>query len=308
VLIFGIVLFNNVLSVFEIVMVPLVLALLSSVAFAASQILIRKNIEDSNYLNTSVTVTIMGNIVLWPLALVFTDFNNLNLEGILLFLIAGFLAPGVARLIYFKGMKTVGISANSTVFSTYPLYTSIIAVSFLGEVLTTENWVGLACTIIGVLFIGKTLSKNSPTKHATTKGLLIPVTGSLLVAISSIIRKEGLNIYNQPFLGVAVGYTASLFFYLMVLGFSKPDANLQYSKKDLKLFWKSGVGIAIGWLLSFFALSQEMVSIIVPLLQTELLFIILFSYIFLRKIEKISITLIAGALLIITGIILISIN
>ena len=306
--IYCIVLFNNALSIFETVMLPIVLALLSSVAFAASQILIRKNIEQSNYLNTSVTVTIMGNIVLWPLALLFTDFSNLNLEGILFFLVAGFLAPGVARLIYFKGMKTVGISANSTVFSTYPLYTSIIAVTFLGELLTTENWIGLACTLAGVLFIGKTLNKNSATKHATTKGLLIPVTGSILVAISSIIRKEGLNIYNQPLLGVAVGYTASLCFYLLVLRLTKPDINLQYSKNDLKQFWKPGVGIAIGWLLSFFALSQEMVSIIVPLLQTELLFILLFSYIFLRKIEKITITLIAGALLTIIGIILISIN
>ena len=250
----------------------------------------------------------MGNIVLWPLAVVFTDFNQVNPEGILLFVIAGFLAPGVARLVYFKGMKTVGISANSSIFSTYPLYTSIIAVTFLGEVLTTENWMGLACIIAGVLFIGKTINQNSPTKHTTTKGLIIPVVGSLIIAFSQIIRKEGLNLYNQPLLGVAIGYTTSLIFYLLVLAFSKTDASSKYSKKDLKLLWKSGIGIAAGWLLSFFALSQEMVSIIVPLLQTELLFILLFSYIFLRKIEKFSITLVASALIIIAGIILISLN
>lgn len=293
---------------FEAVMLPVILALLSSVAFAASQILIRKNIEESNYLNVSLTVTIMGNIVLWPLALLFTDFNNLNPEGILLFSIAGFLAPGVARLVYFKGMKTVGISANASIFSTYPLYTSIIAVTFLGEALTTENWIGLACTIAGVLFIGKTSDKNFKTKHTPTMGLVIPVVGSLIVAFSSIMRKEGLNIYNQPLLGVAIGYTAALIFYLIVLPFSNTDSASKFSKKDLAFFWKSGVGIAVGWLLSFFALSQEMVSIIVPLMQTELLFILLFSYIFLRKIEKLSLTLVASALLIIAGIILISFN
>lgn len=289
-------------------MLPVVLALLSSVFFAASQILIRKNIEKSSYLNVSLTVTIMGNIVLWPLAVVFTDFNQVNPQGILLFVIAGFLAPGVARLIYFKGMKTVGISANSTIFSTYPLYTTLIAVTFLGEILTPQNWIGLACIITGVLFIGKTVNQNSLTKHVTTKGLIIPVVGSLIIAFSQIIRKEGLNLYNQPLLGVAIGYTTSLIFYLLVLAFSKTDASSKYSKKDLKLLWKSGIGIAAGWLLSFFALSQEMVSIIVPLLQTELLFILLFSYIFLRKIEKFSITLVASALIIIAGIILISLN
>lgn len=301
------VLFNN-FKMFEANMLPIILALLSSVAFAASQILIRKNIEESSHLNISLTVTIMGNIVLWPIAILYTDFAQLNPIGILLFLIAGFLAPGLARLLYFKGMKTVGISANSSIFSTYPLYTSIIAVTVLREVLTTENWVGLACIILGVIFIGKSSDKNSLTKQTSIKGLIIPVLGSLTVAISQIIRKEGLNIYNQPLLGVAIGYTTSLLFYLIVLLQSNPDNASKFSKKDLKLFWKSGVGIATGWLLSFLALSQEMVSIIVPLLQTELLFILLFSYIFLRKIEKFSLTLVASAFLIIAGIILISSN
>ncbi|WNZ28883.1 MAG: DMT family transporter [Candidatus Bathyarchaeota archaeon] len=293
---------------FQANMLPIILALLSSVAFAASQIIIRKNIEESNHLNISLTVTIMGNIVLWPIAILYTDFSLLNLEGILLFLLAGFLAPGLARLVYFKGMKTVGISVNSSIFSTYPLYTSIIAVTVLGEVLTTQNWIGLICIIAGVIFISKTLDKSSLTKHATIKGLIIPVLGSFTIAFSQIIRKEGLNIYNQPLLGVAIGYTTSLIFYLIVLFFSKTDNVSKFSKKDFKLFWKSGVGIATGWLLSFLALSQEMVSIIVPLLQTELLFILLFSYIFLRKIEKFSFSIVTSALLIIAGIILISFN
>ena len=289
-------------------MLPVVMALLSSVAFASSQILIRKNIEQSNYLNVSLTVTIMGNVVLWPLALLFTDFNQLNPHGIMLFLIAGLLAPGVARLIYFKGMKTVGISANSTVFSTYPFYASIIAIIFLGEVITPQNWVGLASIMAGVIIITRTINKNPPIKHATTKNLAIPITGAILMAFSQTIRKQGLNLYTQPLLGVAIGYAASLVFYLIVLAFSKTDSASKFSKTQLELFWKPGIGMATAWVLSFFALSQEMVSIIVPLLQTELLFIILFSYIFLRKIEKVSITLIASALLVIAGIILISFN
>ena len=64
----------------------------------------------------------------------------------------------------------------------------------------------------------------------------------------------------------------------------------------------------MGWLLSFLALSQAMVSIVVPILQTELLFILLFAYIFLRKQEKVTLKLAASALLIVAGVILITIN
>ena len=285
------------------------LALLSALSFGLSQILVRKNLEKSNFVYISLTVTIMGNIILWPLALTFTNLNTINPEGLLLFVFAGLLAPGIARLFYFKGMETAGISANASIFATYPLYTSITAILLLGEALTAENWIGLACIIAGVIFVGRTINNgDTQTKSTTKKGLIVPILGSLAIAFSQIVRKEGLNIYNQPLLGVAVGYSTSLIVYLLLLFFSDGARASRFSRKDLQMFWKPGVGIAAGWMLSFLALSQEMVSIVAPILQTELLFILFFAYIFLRKLEKFSLKLIASALLIVAGVILISIN
>ena len=289
-------------------MFGILLALLSAMAFGSSQILVRKNLDKSNFVYISLTVTIMGNIILWPLTLMFTDLNTLNPEGLLLFIVAGLLAPGIARLFYFKGMQTAGISANASIFATYPIFTSIMAVSLLGEALSIENWIGLVCVIAGVIFIGRNINNDTQTKHTSKKGLIVPVIGSLAIAFSQIVRKESLNIYNQPLLGVAMGYTAALIVYLLVIAFSKNSRTRKFSRQDLQLFWKPGVGIAAGWSLSFLALSQEMVSIVVPILQTELLFILFFAYIFLRNLEKISFKLIANALLIVVGVIFISIN
>jgi transporter family protein len=285
------------------------LALLSAMSFGLSQILVRKNLDTSNFIYVSLTVTIMGNIILWPLALAFTNLNTVNLEGLLFFLVAGLLAPGIARLFYFKGMETAGISANASIFATYPLYTSLIATLLLGEALTAENWIGLACIIAGVIFVGRSINNsNARHKSASKKGLIVPVLGSLALAFSQIVRKESLNIYNQPLLGVAVGYTTALIVYLIVIALSKNTRAAGFSRQDLQMFWKPGAGIAAGWLLSFLALSQEMVSIVAPILQTELLFILFFGYVFLRKLEKFSLNLAAIAILIIVGVILISIN
>ena len=290
-------------------MFGVLLALLSALSFGLSQTLVRKNLHKSNFLHISLTVTIMGNIVLWPLALAFTDLNTINPEVLLLFTLAGLLAPGVARLFYFKGMETAGISANASIFSAYPLYTSIIATLLLGEMLTTENWIGLICIMVGVIFIGRSINNgDAQTKNTTKRGLIVPILGSLAMAFSQIVRKEGLNIYNEPLLGVAAGYTTSLILYLLVLRFSRNTETPSFSLNDVRNFWKPGVGIATGWLLAFVALSQEMVSIVAPLLQTELLFILFFAYIFLRKQEKVSLKLAASAILIVVGVILVSIN
>jgi len=74
-------------------MFGIALALLSALAFGLSQILVRKNLDKSNFVYISLTVTIMGNLLLWPLALTFTNLNTVNPEGLLLFVFAGLLAP-----------------------------------------------------------------------------------------------------------------------------------------------------------------------------------------------------------------------
>ena len=93
-----------------------------------------------------------------------------------------------------------------------------------------------------------------------------------------------------------------------MIAFSKDSRPRKYSRADLQMFWKPGIGIAMGWMLSFLALSQEKVSVVVPILQIELLFILFFAYVFLRKLENFSFKLVASALLIIAGVILLSIN
>jgi drug/metabolite transporter (DMT)-like permease len=290
-------------------MLGILLALLSALALGSSQILVRKNLDKSNFVYISLTVTIVGNIILWPLAFCFTDLNNINFEGLLLFVFAGLLAPGMARLFYFKGMETSGVSANSSIFATYPLFTSIIAILLLGEVLSAENWIGLLCIVVGVMFIGRYISNDSTqTKRTSRKGIVVSMLGALVLASAQIVRKEGINIYNQPLLGTAIGYSTSLMVYLVIIALSRETGFRKYSRKDLQMFWKPGIGIAAGWLLSFLALSQEMVSIVVPILQVELLFILLFAYIFLRKLEKFSFKVVASAFLIIAGVIVLSIN
>ncbi len=290
-------------------MFGIALALLSALAFGISQIFVRKKLDKSNFVYISLTVTIIGNIILWPLAIYFTNLSTINPEGLLLFIVAGLLAPGIARLFYFKGMETAGISANASIFATYPLYTSIVAILLLGEALSAENWIGLVCVVAGVIFVGRNINNgNTQTKCTSKKGFIVPMLGSFAIAFSQIVRKESLNIYNQPLLGVAVGYTTALIVYILVMVFSKDARTTRFSRQDLQMFWKPGVGIAAGWLLSFLALSQEMVSIVAPIMQTELLFIIFFAYIFLRKLEKFSFKLVASALLIIVGVVLISIN
>jgi len=292
-------------------MFGVVLALLAALAYSLSTVLVRKRLDESNFFSACLVITVVGNVILWPLTLLFINLRTVNLEGVMFFVLAGLLAPGVTRLLYFKGVETVGVSVNTPVFATYPLYTSILAVLLLGETLVLENWIGIICIITGVVFIERSLAKpKTDPRKIPKKGLVFPLLATLTVAVSHIARKHGLNIYNEPLLGVALGYFISFFLYILLLTFhfSFTTQNSIFLGRDFRLFWKPGLCLSLGWLLAFHALSIEKVSVVTPIIQTEPLFILLFAYLYLKELEHLTSKLIIGTLLIVIGVMLVSIR
>lgn len=290
-------------------MIGIVLALLAAFAYALSAVLIRKRLDESNSFSATLVITATGNIILWPLALLFTNFKTVNLQGVLFFVIAGILAPGITRLLYYKGMEIIGVSVNSSIFATYPMYISIFAVLLLSEVLAPENWIGVICIVVGVMFIERGLGKpKTEPEGIFKKGLIFPLLATLTIAFSHLVRKHGLNIYNEPLLGVAVGYSSSLLLYLLLLTSSSSMRCSMSLGKDFRLFWRGGFFLAIGWVFAFYALSYERVSIVTPLIQTEPLFVLFFAYLYLKESEHISFKVIMSTLLIVIGVALVSIR
>jgi len=284
-------------------MLGMVLAPLAAAIFGLSMVLVRKGFTDSGILNAVFMVNATGNVILWPLALLFTDLSGVNFEGVLLFAIAGILAPGVARLLMYKGMTVLGISINQSIFGIYPLYSSVFAVLFLKESLSTIDWIGIICIVVGVVFITRSSDNHKTSQKKFSKGgLIYPLVSGLLVAVSHIIRKNGLNIYNAPMLGVAIGYVFSLLIYLPFRVLFQTTQHSSPLRKDFRIFWKASVGLSIGWILSFYALSYGKVSIVPALFQMEPLFVVFFAYIYLRKLEHIHLRLILNTCIVVFGV------
>jgi len=289
-------------------MIGIILALFTAFTWGLSMVLIRKKLNESNYFLATVTVTIIGNIILWPIALICTNLKNVNLQGISFFIIAGVLAPGMTRLFYFKGMEALGVSINASIYATYPLHTSILAVLLLDEIVPTKNWGGVILILIGVMLIERSLgrSKTEP-KMICKKVLLLPLLATLTNASSWLIRKKALIICNEPLLGVAIGYSVSLLLYIFLL----IPYNRWYFinfRKGLRQFWKPSILQIAGWILSFYALNYEKVSIVTPIIDTEPLFILFFAHLYLKGRERLSFRITIGTVLIVIGIMLVSIR
>ena len=138
------------------------------------------------------------------------------------------------------------------------------------------------------------------------KDLIYPVLGGLALGAGSILRKLALIQYDAPVLGVAVAYTASLLPFVIMLASSASIQKALSLKRDLRLFWAAGVGQAITWMLSFYALSFDDVSVITPLLSIEPVFVAIFAYLYLRKIEHVSKKLVVSIVLTVLGVVLVT--
>ena len=111
----------------------------------------------------------------------------------------------------------------------------------------------------------------------------------------------------NPFVATAVTITTSLaVFSLSLVATGQMRATFQGDRKCLPFYGTAAVVSATAQLLGYIALSEGDVSVVVPLINTNPLFIVLFSALFLRDLETVNARVAAGAVLIVTGIVLIT--
>lgn len=287
-------------------MIGIVLALLSAAVSGLAVVLVGKHSKASNAFNVSLLISLIGLVVIWPFAAVFTDFAGINIEGILLFALGGVLTPGLVRLFYYSGLKKLGPSVNSSIFSIYPLYSSLLAVLFLSELLALENWIGVILIATGVIFVELGCRETNCANNNILKNWLFPIIGGLTFGVSAILRKVALNFINSPLLGIAVAYSFSFIPFILIFAFHKPTRAHLSIKKDLHLFWLAGIGQVIAWLFSFYALSLETVSIVAPLLSIEPLFVAIFAFVYIRDQEPLSLKLAASIVVTALGVFLVT--
>ena len=287
-------------------MIGIALALLSAAVSGLSVVLVRKNSASSTAFNVSLVITIVGMVILWPLAIVLTGFDSVNIAGFALFAVSGVLSPGLVRLFYYQGLKKLGASVNSSIYAAYPLYSALLAVLLLSEVLSVWNTLGILAILVGIVFADFSISKSNGQGGAGWRSLVFPIIGGVTLGVSSVIRKFALDISNAPVFGVAVAYTFSFLPYALILMSSRPARKGLALKQNLRWFWVAGIGQAVTWMFAFYALSFDQVSIITPLLSIEPVFVALLAYFYLKQLETVSTKLVAGIIITVLGVALIA--
>ncbi len=291
-------------------MIDIMLAISAAILWSLAVIFVRKGLVESNFISAAFIVTIIGNIVFWSLTLLFVPLNHINPDGILLFALAGMLAPGLARVSYFLGMEKLGASVNASVFAIYPVFGSAAAIILLHEQPTIGVLLGTFCVICGAVLVARSIHGNKARLGGSVKtGPAFSLSASIVYGLSFAIRKIGLNIYDEPIIGVALGYAMALIIYtLMAATSSNIRRIVSVNRHTFRLFWKPGVCSCIAGIMAFYAIMYGHVVVVNPILASEPLFIFLFAHLYLKQLETITSKLILGMIIVIVGVMFISIS
>jgi drug/metabolite transporter (DMT)-like permease len=147
----------------------------AALCFSIGHIMIRRGLIDSNAMTGAFISLSMSAGILWVLLLFMIPLTALWTPAVFCFIAAGIFAPGIGRTLSYVGIERIGVARSVPIVNSSPIFASIFAVIFLGEVWVGQNIIGTILVISGVVI----LSMIKPAQGGEKGMSFIPSLGPL---------------------------------------------------------------------------------------------------------------------------------
>jgi len=274
----------------------------AAVCFSIAHVFVRRGLVNSNALTGSLISLGTSAAIFWLLALAWVPLSTLRAPGVGYFIAAGVFAPAIGQTLGYVGMEKIGVARSAPIVNTSPIFSSIFAVSILGEVWTRQNMLGTCLVILGIIVLS---SSKAAAGEWRKKDIIYPLLGAVAFGVSTTLRKSGLMKVPLPLLAAAITVGTAFVVLLIIIQVRGGRRALKFHRQSNG--WLFGAAlINTGAILSFFsALNLGKVVRVEPLVACNPLLTILWAAIFLRQIERLSPRIIFGALVTVAGTILV---
>ena len=284
----------------------MVMAVLSDVFAAATSILAKCGIRHTD---SDVATAIRTGYVLifaWLMVLIKGSYTSIGaIDGkSLLFIVLSGLATGASWICFYKGLalgdvnKVVAIDKSSTII------TILLAIVLFNE--TNHLQIKLISTFLISVGIFLMIEKKSNERTVdSNKWLIYGFLSAIFASLTSILAKIGIANVDST-LATAIRTVVVLLMAWLVV-FLKKKSNLvkNIDRKEMLFLVLSAIATLMSWLCYYYAISNGIVSIVVPIDKLSIVGVVVFSYIFFR--EKLSKKALFGLISLIIGTLLMTI-
>jgi len=228
--------------------------------------------------------------------------GGVTLDGILPFVLAGLIAPGVSQIFITLGIRDAGSSRASVAFGMAPLFAVAIAMIFLAERPGAATLIGAVLVVAGGVALA--VERDRP-EHVRWIGIAFALVGALLFAIrDNLVRHVSLDTEVPALTGAAATIAAAM---ALTAAVALARGEMRAIPRGVVRWALPGAAVGVAYVAFFEALYRGKVSVVAPILGTESFFGVLFSALLLGSSERITRRLVAGAVLVVAGGVLIGI-
>ena len=283
------------------------LAIGASLSYSTSLIAIRQGMRSATpiagVLILSATVSVLGLVI----AAARGTLQESTLTPVLLFMLGGCLGQGVGQLTSAIGIEKMGVSRSVPIQSSTPIFSVTFAMIFLGERPGIGVGMGTLLIVAGVCLLSLGERRSHQSFKSFFQGALVyPLTSALSYALLPVLANVAFSYQKTPIMGFACAFTAGT----LLLAITRPllpgGGKLEADARAVRLFLGAGITTTLAAIMFWTAMTIAPVSTVLPLSRLVPLWVVLWSYFFLGGLERITSRIVAAALMVVAGGVLIT--
>jgi DME family drug/metabolite transporter len=282
---------------------PILFGLLTSFCFALGSLLAQRGYH-LGAAPWGAWITLVGNSAILAAAhfLFYPETRFLAREN-LIFVAVGLLVPGVARVLSFRGVRVLGSSITSTIVNTTPVFSTVLAIAVLGERPGALVMAGVLLTVAGLI----TVSWVGANTQYRKIELVFPFLCALIFSLKDITLRWTLGGGGgQPVFSAAIAAATSTIEIFLINRYLYREKFALPPFPVAQWFILSGIFTGGSFLFMYLAFSLEQVSVVAPLINSYVVFVLLLTPLMARRIESVTWRTVAGAAMVVAGIFLVS--
>lgn len=289
----------------SLISLPEFLAILCSLTYSVTLISLRKGLTSGSPLTPTLMVCAFNSTVGILASLFRGSLQTSTLTPILWFAMAGAIGQGVGNLVSFIGIERLGVSRSISISSSAPIWSVLFAAIFLNENPSWIVWTGTILIVGGIVLLSDT--KEEVVNQSWMRGAIIyPLVASFLYGVMPIMLKIAFSYQKTPMVAMAVGFAAAGVFLILSRRYLPGGGIIAADGWAWRWFTLAAFFNMVASILLWVALAIGNVSTVIPLSRLVPLWVVLWTFLFLRDVEQINVKVVTAAALVVLGGILIT--
>lgn len=282
-------------------MIGPVFAVLFALLLGIASVFSRRGLENGSFRVLLVTSLVIGSPIFLIVTVLSTGFADTPLLGAVYAATGGIIGSTVARAMYFLGIDYLGPGKSLSITATSPLFAAFLAWLVLDETVTPLVVAGTLAVVVGIFFLSKDIRSQTEDEEYSILVVSYPLVGAVLAAVTVILRKLALNAGIAPIEAGSVNMVAGLLAVSPLVATRWREEIVETDRSALLNFVIASTIMAVGFILYFYGLRTTNASIFFPLVQTQPIFAVVISAVFLGQLEIITRWSILGSSIIVGG-------